>query len=61
MELFCGQKLDITNINTVFGVISEFEFKPTTLASRVNYTSLLRASVVWTSGIIPPVVVMVMK
>lgn len=61
MELFCGQKLDITNINTVFGVISEFESKPTTLASRVNYTSLLRASVVWTSGIIPPVVAVVMK
>lgn len=61
MELFCGQKLDITNINTVFGVISEFESKPTTLASHVNHTSLLRASVVWTSGIIPPVVVMVMK
>lgn len=61
MELFCGQKPDITNINTVFGVRSEFEYKPTTLASHVNYISLLRASVVWTSGIILPVVVTVMK
>lgn len=61
MELFCGQKPSITNINTVFGVRSEFESKPTTLTSHVNYTSLLRASVVWTSGMIPPVVVTAME
>lgn len=32
MPLFSGQKRDVSNMNTTFGVRSEFESKPGTLA-----------------------------
>lgn len=59
MELFSRQKHGTSHINTAFGVKSEFEPKPTTLASCAN--SINCFSVIWNSGLIPPVVVMVIK